>query len=101
MAIALYRHFYRQKTNAFAGADDVLGLTGGYSSASIVNYRHERPGALISKNLYIDTARLPSQVAPLIFADGTFALKGARYWPVTAYDGRFDCRSTDPTRTPL
>lgn len=28
---------------------------------------------------YFDTARLPSQVAPLIFADGTFALKGAQY----------------------
>jgi len=28
---------------------------------------------------YLYTARLPSQVAPLIFAGGTFALKGARY----------------------
>ncbi len=28
---------------------------------------------------YLDIARLPSQVAALIFADGTFAPKGARY----------------------
>jgi hypothetical protein len=26
--------------------------------------------------LYLDTARLLTQVAPLVFADGTFALKG-------------------------
>jgi len=37
--IVLYRHFYRQKASAFAGAGDGLGLRGGYSSASIVNYR--------------------------------------------------------------
>ena len=53
MTIALYRHFYRRKTNAFAGAEDGLGLTGGYSSASIVNYRPERPGAFLLNNLYI------------------------------------------------
>lgn len=39
---------------------------------------------------YLDIARSPSRVAPLIFAEGTFALKGARY-----SDGRRDCRSTD------
>jgi hypothetical protein len=44
MTITLYRRFYRQKTSAFAGAGDGLGLTGGYSSTSIVNYRHEQPG---------------------------------------------------------
>jgi hypothetical protein len=43
MTIALYRYFYRLKTSVFAGAEDGLGLTGGYSRASIVNYRHERP----------------------------------------------------------
>ena len=37
--IVLYRHFYRRKTSAFAGAGDGLVLRGGYSSASIVNYR--------------------------------------------------------------
>jgi hypothetical protein len=41
----IYRHFYRLKTSAFAGAGagvgDGLGLTGGYSSPSIVNYRCE------------------------------------------------------------
>ena len=36
-----YRHLYRQKTSAFAGAGDGLGLRGGYSSSSIVNYRCE------------------------------------------------------------
>jgi hypothetical protein len=39
--IAIYRHFYRQKTSAFAGAGDGLGLRGGYSISSIVNYRCE------------------------------------------------------------
>ena len=28
---------------------------------------------------YLDTARLLVQVAPLVFSDGTFALKDARY----------------------
>jgi hypothetical protein len=37
--IALYRRFYRHKTSVFADAGDGLGLTGGYSSPSIVNYR--------------------------------------------------------------
>ena len=37
--IVLYRHFYRRKTSAFAGAGDGLVLRGGYSSASIVNDR--------------------------------------------------------------
>lgn len=37
--IVLYRHFYRRKPSAFAGAGDGLGLRGGYSGASIVNYR--------------------------------------------------------------
>lgn len=37
--IQFYRRLYRQKTTAFAGAGDALGLRGGYSSASIVNYR--------------------------------------------------------------
>jgi hypothetical protein len=41
LLIALYRHLYRQKTSAFAGAEDALGLRGGYSSPSIVNYRRE------------------------------------------------------------
>ncbi|GCB02288.1 hypothetical protein SFMTTN_3396 [Sulfuriferula multivorans] len=41
MVIAIYRHFYRLKTSAFAGAEDGLGLTGGYSSTSIINYCHE------------------------------------------------------------
>jgi hypothetical protein len=35
-----------KKTNAFASAGDGLGLTGGYSSPSIVNYRSE-PASLI------------------------------------------------------
>jgi hypothetical protein len=37
--IGLYRHFYRQKTTALPSAGDAVGLRGGYSSASIVNYR--------------------------------------------------------------
>jgi hypothetical protein len=37
--ILFYRRLYRQKTTAFAGAGDALGLRGGYSTASIVNYR--------------------------------------------------------------
>jgi hypothetical protein len=37
----LYRHFYRQKAIAFAGAGDGLGLRGSYSSASIVNDRQQ------------------------------------------------------------
>jgi len=41
LVIIIYRHFYRLKTSAFAGAGDGLGLTGGYSSLSIVNYRCE------------------------------------------------------------
>ena len=44
MTITLYRRFYRQKMSTFSGAGDGLGLTGGYFSASIVNYRHEQPG---------------------------------------------------------
>ncbi|MDO9401586.1 MAG: type IV toxin-antitoxin system AbiEi family antitoxin domain-containing protein [Polaromonas sp.] len=36
LIIIIYRHFYRQKTSTFAGAGDGLGLTGGYSSPSIV-----------------------------------------------------------------
>lgn len=40
--------------------------------------------------LYLDTARLRVQVAPLVFSDGTFALEGAQVlrWNVTAYKGR-------------
>ncbi|MDO8440545.1 MAG: hypothetical protein Q7S97_04975 [Polaromonas sp.] len=41
MFILFYRHLYRQKPTAFAGAGDALGLRGGYSSTSIVNYRRE------------------------------------------------------------
>jgi hypothetical protein len=41
LIIILYRHFYRLKTSAFAGAGDGLGLTGDYPSPSIVNYRCE------------------------------------------------------------
>lgn len=37
--IIFYRHLYRQKLSALPGAGDALGLRGGYSSASIVNYR--------------------------------------------------------------
>jgi hypothetical protein len=36
-----YRHLYRQKQSAFAGAGDALGLRGGYSSPSIINERCE------------------------------------------------------------
>ena len=39
--IQFYCHLYSQKTSAFAGAGDALGLRGGYSSASIVNDRRE------------------------------------------------------------
>jgi hypothetical protein len=49
LIIIIYRHFYRQKTSAFTGVGDGLGLTGGYSSPSIVNYRYE-PASL---NLWI------------------------------------------------
>ena len=37
--IHFYRRLYRQKKTAFAGAGEALGLRGGYSTASIVNYR--------------------------------------------------------------
>jgi hypothetical protein len=36
-----YRHLYRQKQSAFAGAGDALSLRSGYSSPSIINYRRE------------------------------------------------------------
>ena len=39
--MVLYRHFYRQKTSAFAGAGDGLGLRGSYSCLSIVNDRQQ------------------------------------------------------------
>ena len=41
LIITIYRQFYRPKTSAFASAGDGLGLTGVYSSPSIVNYRRE------------------------------------------------------------
>lgn len=37
--VHFYRHLYRQKATATAGAGDALGLRGGHSTASIVNYR--------------------------------------------------------------
>ena len=40
---------YRQKTNPFAGAGDGLGLRGGYSSPSIVNYHYDP----VSRNIWI------------------------------------------------
>ena len=48
--------------------------------------------------IYLDTARLLTQVAPLVIADGTFALEGAQVlrWTVTTYNGRSNCRSTGP-----
>lgn len=39
--IQFYRRLYRQKKTALPGAGDALGLRGGYSSPSIVNYRRE------------------------------------------------------------
>jgi hypothetical protein len=39
--ILFYRHLYRQKTSAFAGAGDALGLRGDYSSLSIINYHYD------------------------------------------------------------
>ena len=39
--IQFYCHLYSQKTSAFAGAGDALGLRGGCSNSSIVNYRCE------------------------------------------------------------
>jgi hypothetical protein len=42
----IYRLFYRLKMSAFASAGDGLGLTGGYSGPSIVNYR-SKPASLI------------------------------------------------------
>ncbi len=39
MGHLIYRHIYRQKTNALTGAGDALGLCGDYSSTSIINYR--------------------------------------------------------------
>jgi hypothetical protein len=41
LIITLYRHFYRQKISASVGAGDELGLRGGYSSPSIVNYHFQ------------------------------------------------------------
>lgn len=40
LIITLYRHLYRQKLSAFVGAEDGLGLRGGYSSPPIVNYHY-------------------------------------------------------------
>ena len=42
LGIALYRHFYRQKTSAFAGAGDGPVLRESYSCLSIVNDRQHR-----------------------------------------------------------
>lgn len=42
-----YRHLYRQKQSAFAGAGDALGLRGSYSSPSIINERCEPRGSLV------------------------------------------------------
>jgi len=39
--IQFYRHLYRQKTPAFAGAGDGLSLRGDYSSASIINEQQQ------------------------------------------------------------
>ncbi len=46
---------------------------------------------------YLDTARLPSQVASLIFVDGYICAQGCAVLrrTVTAYDGRFDCQSAN------
>jgi len=41
MFILFYRHLYRQKTPAFAGVGDALGLRGDYSSASIINEQRQ------------------------------------------------------------
>lgn len=41
LSIDLYRHFYRKKTTAFAGAGDGVKSRGVNSSGSIVNYRTE------------------------------------------------------------
>jgi hypothetical protein len=41
MGHLIYRHIYRQKTNALTGAGDAVGLCGDYSSTSIINYRQE------------------------------------------------------------
>jgi len=50
----IYRHFYRQKLSAFAGAGDGLGLTGGCSSPSIVNYRRPTERAIDRRIPYED-----------------------------------------------
>jgi hypothetical protein len=39
--IQFYRHLYRQKTTAFAGAGDGLSLRGDYSISSIVNEQRQ------------------------------------------------------------
>lgn len=91
--IGLYRHFYRQKMSAFIRAGDGPGLRGGHSSASIVNEAREPWGYQLGKFIVIAAglrhcccsshepallryARLLTQVAPLVFADGVFALNG-------------------------
>ncbi|WP_239190348.1 hypothetical protein [Candidatus Nitrotoga sp. HW29] len=60
MGHLIYRHIYRQKTNALTGAGDALGLRGGYSSASIVNYRTE-PKTIQSRSaLHSPFTKLPT-----------------------------------------
>jgi hypothetical protein len=41
LSMAAGQSFVPSKTSAFVGAGDALGLRGGYSSASIINYRRE------------------------------------------------------------
>ena len=60
MLILFYRHLYRQKTSALTGAGDAPGLRGGYSSASIVNYRTE-PKTIQSRSaLHSPFTKLPT-----------------------------------------
>lgn len=67
LQLELYRHIYRQKPSAFAGAGDGLGLTGGCSSASIVNYRRPIERA-ISDRIPYENDHKPSLYGLLLAA---------------------------------
>ena len=58
LCICLYRHFYRQKTTALPGAGDALDLRGGYSSASIVNYRMELESPFKATQPYVRSSQI-------------------------------------------
>jgi len=63
LSIGVYRQFYRPKTSALPGKGDGPGLTGDYSSASIVNYRRP-PDRAIDVRIRCENDRETSLYGP-------------------------------------